>query len=321
MGPSFTVYCRYDKGSRFQQSNFRRWNRRLEKGDEAFEVIVFHDDSDVKKAIDRYKNLRFWRLHNDMRQSPIGLMNEAMRYSRSEILVYVSPDVLARKSDLYRLANFVRSDYAVSWLNLKYGFFHEHKNKLVSFANYARWLFRIGRFELYARQNTPFGFYSASFLAVNKPIINNLFAELSMVQKEKLLRNDHFGQSYVNYYFFHLILKSGLAKINAGKSASYDFIRDKPGMFYSYKNTRALFRQMFKRESFHFPLDVYRFLLPVMQLTQFAFFVLVWLYPWKSLSLLCFYGILSTSLIARIYKKKQWSPFVFFLWFFSWFVA
>ncbi|MDH4262640.1 MAG: glycosyltransferase [Spirochaetia bacterium] len=321
MANGFTVYCWYDKENRFQQSNFRRWCRLLKKDTEAFEVIVFHDDPDIKSAMYTYENLRFWRLHQNMRKSPTGLMNEAMRYCRSKILVYVSPDVLARKTDLYRLANYVRSDYTLAWLFPRHGFFHEFKNKLVTLLNYVRWLFRIGRFELYARQNFPFGFYHASFFAVNKSEIDDVFSGLTITQKEKLLKNDHSESAYLNYYFFHLVIKSGLKKINSGNARSIEFIREIPRFFYSYKNTMIIFRQMFKRESFYFPLNIYRFLLPVMQLTQIFFFILVWFEPWKSLNLLAFYLILSSSLAGDIYKKKQWSPVIFIFWFFSWFVA
>jgi len=321
MPSNFTIYCWFENKNRFQQSNFRRWNRCLKKQEDSFEVIVFYDDPDIKKEMDRYTNLRFWRLHRDMRDSPTGLMNEAIRYSRSEILVYVSPDVLARKIDIYRLANFSRSEHVFSWLNPAPGFYHENQNKLMAFINHFRWLFRIGRIELYSIQNKPFDFYRASFFAFHKSTLDKLFSELSLVQKEKLLKNDQKGSSYLNYYLFHLILKSGLEKINAGNSKSFEFISKKPELFYSYKNTRALIRQVFSGESYYFPVHIYRFLLPVMQLTQVVFFILVWFSPFKSLFLLAFYGILALPLADFVLKKKKWYWFVLPMWFFGWLVA
>jgi len=321
MAARFTVYCWYDKDNRVQQGNFRRWNRRLGKDREAYEVIVFYDEADIRNETDRFENLRFWRLHDDMRKSPTGLLNEAMRYSRSEILVYVSPYVMARKADLYRLANFVRADYAMSWASPRPGFYHERKNKLASLVNRIRWVFRAGRLEFYAHLNKPFTFYRASFFALNKTLLNKLFEEIPARQRQLMFQSDESGPSFLNYSFFHHILQSEFETIHAGRAAGYDFNPEKPGLFYGYKNTCGLLRQMFKRDAFHFPLSLYRFLLPVMQLSQAAFLLLVWFDPWKSFMLLAFYGILASSVAVSIFQKKQWSPFVLPLWFFSWLVA
>ena len=322
----FTVYCWYERGNRFQHSNFRRWNRYLEKNNETFEVIVFHDDSFVKDPMQQFSNLRFWRLHKDMRTSPTSMLNEVIRYARSNILVYVAPNILARKSDLYRLANFVRSDNLLAWLNPKQGFFQYNNNRFASQINRFVWLLNLGRFELYALQNSPFDFYSADIFSFNKNMINELFAGLSVEQKQKIIQSDHSGSGYLNYELFHHILKTGKSVINSGQAKSYNFQISPPQLYYSYRSTCTLLRQIFRRkglhrDGFYFRINAYRFLLPVMQLAQLSFFVLVWFNPWVSLSFLVFYFVLAASLIHRILRRRFASLFMIPFWFFSWLFA
>ncbi|MDH4199804.1 MAG: hypothetical protein OEV66_05410 [Spirochaetia bacterium] len=322
MAVEFTVYTWLEKENRIQEDNFRRWSRSLQKKGETFEVIVFYHDGNSPEIRGKYENLRYWRLHKDMLSAQTVLMNEALRYSRSGILVFVSPGVLARKTDLYRLANLVRLDNAMAWLDLRKGFLAQKENVFSHYAKKIGWFFMAGQQELYARLNASFDFLNACFFAINREKINQIFSELPQEEKAVLLNSDKPGKGYLNYYFFHLLNKYHAGICNNQRSGSYDFTMEKKGVFYSYKNTYALVRLMFASDNFYFRFSPYRFLLPVMHLTQGIFFVLIWFYPWKSIVFVLFYLMLASGLMVSLFvKKRQWSAFSMFVWFFSWLMA
>lgn len=331
MAVEFTIYTLYEKDNRIQQSNFYRWNRCLKTDKNRFEVIVFYFDQPEDQILEELPNLRFWRTHKDLSFSQTVLMNEAIRYSRSEILLYVSPDVLARKADLFRLANQVKRNYTLSWVNLKHAMIKKSSNgmvkKMTAIFRKISWAYQMGRIELYSQMNKPFTGLGLSFFAVRKPQVDRLFSDLSIHEKDILFQADSPGKSYLNYFFYHLIQKDKrkVCSLEYSRSMDFNFYKKKLSYFSSYPTTYRLIRLILKGGNFHYPLNVYRFILPVMQLTQIAFFLLVTIAPVYSLVLIAFYAALASGLYFGIFFKKRWkrpwaAPLAF-LWYFSWLLA
>lgn len=302
-------------------SNLYRWNRTVEKNRDKFDVLVFTSSEIPDSFFKKFPNVRFWRLHQDFSAKPVSLLNEAIRNSRKEILVYVPPHVLVRKNDLYCMANRVREDYTLSWAG--------PRRRVMPRENFFRglwakilWLFNSGRKELYSHMNHPYDFFDGPLLAFNKKKINDIFKSLEDEERISLLRADSSSSGALNFYFSHLLNRHNALIFNEGCLRSYQFDEATPGIFFSWKNTLALIRVLIRERDFHYPINVYRALLPVMQLTQLSFFVLVWFYPVKSLSLVGFYMVLGSGLFVEVFRRRKKNSVLMFVpWFFSWLFA
>jgi hypothetical protein len=316
---SFTIYTWYENNCRVQQANFRRWNRNIASGKEKFDVIVFYSDENARKSMEKFANLRFWRLHSEMINFPTSLLNEAIRYSRSNILLFVSPWTLVRKNDLYCLANRVRSEYTLAWTSLKRRYIKTSKTRWKNFLGQILWFFNIGRLEVYAHLNHPFDFYDCGFFAFNKKTLEEIFMQTGGNEKIELFQADQKPSGALNFFLFHILKKYGAGVYKEVKLRSFIYEKKYPHAFYSYKSSMDFIRMAFKEKDFHYRLNIYRVLLPVMQLTQLAFFILVWFEPVKSLSLIGFYIILASGLLVELFvNRKTYPVFMMFFWFLSW---